>query len=266
MGLLGDIGRGLFGGSKSSGAKNQFGAVAGLTGPVAQSLLTQAGFVNGKFDPTKAPRFTGLTPQAGNYSGMNFGSMPTQGAGVAPTVNPSNIQIPNDQALFGDMSRRYLESVRPGMAARGLLSSGVGQDVENQGLGELSNVFANQSFDRNLARSQDQRAGQESLFNQQMGAENQRFLEQQGIFGAQNMANQTQLSADNQRFSQMLQQAQFQFGLDNNQLEQLKSILATMMQQGSLAGGSTTQRGLTQGLADLGGGGGANGAKALLGG
>lgn len=65
-------------------------------------------------------------------------------------INTGTVGLPDDEKLFGTASRRFLESSRSGNAARGLLTSGASNAIENQGLEQLATAFGEKEFDRSL--------------------------------------------------------------------------------------------------------------------
>jgi len=70
-----------------------------------------------------------------------------------------NVQMPNNidpTQLWNLQSNRVLQGMRPGEAARGLLTSGQGQNAENQALSDLSTQFTNDQFNRSMGQYQAQ--------------------------------------------------------------------------------------------------------------
>lgn len=111
----------------------------------------------------------------------------------AMDVDLSNLPaVPDEDALFKQNASRYLDALRPGMAARGLLTSGVSQAAEQQGLEGLATTFGERAFERNMTRNTN-------AFEQAMGREKERFAQEMGA---------SQFSAANQQaYLQALQEA-----------------------------------------------------------
>jgi len=62
--------------------------------------------------------------------------------------------VPTEEDLFHTQSRRLLQAIRPGLAARGFEDSGPAQDIENQALTELGQQFGSRAFERGITREQ----------------------------------------------------------------------------------------------------------------
>lgn len=100
--------------------------------------------------------------------------------------------VPDEDALFKQQATRYMDALRPGMAARGLLTSGVSQAAEQQGIEGLATTFGERAFERNMARNT-------TAFEQAMGREKERFAQE--LQGSQFSA------ANQQAYLQALQEA-----------------------------------------------------------
>jgi hypothetical protein len=71
----------------------------------------------------------------------------------------NNVQMPNNidpTQLWNLQSNRLLQGMRPGEAARGMLTSGASQNAENQALGNLASQFTNDQFNRSMGQYQAQ--------------------------------------------------------------------------------------------------------------
>lgn len=94
---------------------------------------------------------------------------PLLGEGITAARGIPGVKLPkevSDEALWENMSERLLESIRPGFAARGLLTSGVGQEAETDALQDLAIKFSGDEFDRALQRSEFERSGLTSYGDQ----------------------------------------------------------------------------------------------------
>jgi hypothetical protein len=74
-------------------------------------------------------------------------------------MNVGAPDIPSDEALWNLGSQRYLATVRPGMAARGFLTSGNASRIEGQGLQDLATQFSANQFSQGLQRAQFKQQG-----------------------------------------------------------------------------------------------------------
>ncbi len=75
-------------------------------------------------------------------------------------IASGGVEIPDDDALFGQIAERGFQTLRPGMAGRGLLTSGAGQEAEDRFISDLSTQFGERSFERSLQAGQFEREGQ----------------------------------------------------------------------------------------------------------
>lgn len=63
--------------------------------------------------------------------------------------------VPSEDDLFKQASGRFLESLRPTYAARGLLTSqGAAGEAESKGMQDLATTFGERAFERGMGRSQ----------------------------------------------------------------------------------------------------------------
>ena len=97
-----------------------------------------------------------VSPGLLKYAEPTFGNIQSGATSIKDVKLPSTS---SDDALFKLMTQRFLESTRPGMAARGLLTSGGAQEVENRGISDLALQFGDKEFDRALSRSSFEREG-----------------------------------------------------------------------------------------------------------
>jgi hypothetical protein len=101
---------------------------------------------------TSGPIAPGLISQAGPL----LGDIQTKANQVANIGAPD---IPSDESLWNLGSQRYLSTVRPGMAARGFLTSGNASRIESQGLQDLATQFSANQFSQGLQRAQFKQTG-----------------------------------------------------------------------------------------------------------
>ena len=59
-----------------------------------------------------------------------------------------------EEALFGQASRRFREQILPGLAARGVATSGRGMKAEQEGVEQLATTFGERAFGRQVQREQ----------------------------------------------------------------------------------------------------------------
>ena len=79
--------------------------------------------------------------------------------------NIASVSLPdsvNSDNLWALQSRYLLQGMRPGLAARGFLTSGTAQRQEDQALSDLSTNFAQDEFTRELQKAQLAQGGQTS--------------------------------------------------------------------------------------------------------
>lgn len=80
-----------------------------------------------------------------------LGDVRNSAEGINNMSMPANI---DPTALWNVQSNRLLNSMRPGEAARGMLTSGQSQNVENQGLSNMASQFTTDQFNRAMQQFQ----------------------------------------------------------------------------------------------------------------
>jgi hypothetical protein len=125
----------------------------------------------------------------------------------------------NESALYGQASRQFLDSVRPGEAARGIESSGAAQGAEQSGLRDLTFQFAqNQANQQQQALQGLQGATgfANELAGSGIGAAN---AQMQGVGQAQDLQSQ-QYQLPMQAVGQFLQMLMGGQGMNQQLLQQ----------------------------------------------
>jgi len=185
---------------------------AGINYPQAYGLPSLP--TQGQFNFQGLPEYN---PTQGQFDFQGF----NQPRSFLPQAGQFNFQglqsyasdVPSEDALFGLTSKRLLEGIRPGMAARGMLTSGVGQDVENQALSELATTFGANAFERGMQRAnyltgidatseQFRQAQEAQRYGQQESIGNLMLSQDQLGLAAADRAEQLRQSQEAQRFGQ----------------------------------------------------------------
>jgi len=160
-GPAGAVTGGLFGSGALRGALNPKDNVYEPRYPVPELFKKIPGLENlqegdinsltGRLMPTMKELMGRARGLGEEERGIRAGMLPRLQAGL-------NLPgVPQEDELWEMQRRRLLETLRSGMAARGLATSGPGIAIEGQQVGELANVFGTRAFERGLSRREAER-------------------------------------------------------------------------------------------------------------
>jgi hypothetical protein len=194
---------------------------AGNVGPEAQALGAETA-------ARGSQAYQQLTGQIDNYLAAlpQYQQQANLGATDATRAVSDAFGPINESALYGQASRQFLDSVRPGEAARGIESSGAAQGAESAGLRDLTFQFA-----QNQANQQQQALqglqGATGFANQMagqgIGAAN---AQMQGVGQAQDLQSQ-QFQLPMQAIGSLLQMLMGGQGMSNQLLGQTSPQLGS---------------------------------------